>query len=179
MEFMDVIRQRRSIRKYEDQPLPPGALDLILESVKWAPSWANTQVWEVVVVTEQATKEKLAETLAKGNPASKAMVTAPVVLVLCGRLKDSGFYKGQVTTKYGDWFMFDLGIACQNICLTAHDQGVGSVVVGMFDHDQAAKIVNMPGGHDLVAMIPMGVPAKSPAAPKRREPTEFTHYERF
>ena len=131
------------------------------------------------MVTEQATKEKLAETLAKGNPASKAMVTAPVVLVLCGRLNDSGFYKGQVTTKYGDWFMFDLGIACQNICLTAHDLGVGSVVVGMFNHDEAGKIVNLPANHDLVAMIPMGVPAKSPSAPKRREVAEFTHYEKF
>jgi nitroreductase len=179
MEFMDVIRKRRSIRKYQDQPLPQGALDLLLEAVMWSPSWHNTQVWEVVVVSEQAGKEKLAETLAPGNPATKAMVAAPVVLVVCGRLNESGMIKGQTSTKFGDWFMFDLGMACQNICLTAADQGLGTVVVGLFNHDQAAQVVNLPANQEVVAMIPVGVPAKTPSAPKRREPGEFTHYEKF
>jgi nitroreductase len=179
-EFMDIVKTRRSIRKYEDRDVPPQALDTILEAVRWAPSWANTQCWEIVVVRDRAVKERLQATLPpKGNPAVGAMGQAPVVLALCGRLKSSGYYKDQVTTKFGDWFMFDLGIACQNICLTAHALGLGTVVVGLFDHDGAGAVLKVPQGYELVAMIPLGFPAKISSAPNRREIAEFTHQNSF
>ena len=177
-ELTEAIKGRRSIRKYEEKDVPEDILNQILESVKWAPSWANTQCWEVIVVKDADTKEKLQGTLVK-NPATKAMVQAPVVLVLCGKLESSGYYNGAVTTKFGDWFMFDLGIATQNICLAAYDLGLGTVIVGLFDHNKAKEILGVPEGYDLVAMVPMGYPAKNPEAPKRREISEFTHYDKF
>jgi nitroreductase len=179
-EFIDIVKTRRSIRKYENRDVPPQALNTILEAVRWAPSWANTQCWEIVVVRDPAVKSKLQAALPpKGNPAMGAMVQAPVVLCLCGKLKSSGFYKDQITTKFGDWFMFDLGIACQTICLTAHALGLGTVVVGLFDHDQAGAVLKVPSGHELVAMIPLGFPAKISSAPNRREIAEFTHQDTF
>ena len=75
--------------------------------------------------------------------------------------------------------MFDLGIACQNICLSAHALGLGTVVVGLFDHARAAAELNVPPDCELVALIPLGHPAKSPGAPARREPAEFAHSDRF
>ena len=98
-EFFEVLKNRRSIRKYEEKEVPEEALQKILEAVQWTPSWANTQVWEVVVVKDQGQKEKLQETMGKGNPATKAIVGAPMVLALCGKLKSSGYYKDIVTTK--------------------------------------------------------------------------------
>lgn len=178
-ELMEAIKDRRSIRKYEDKAVPDDLLNQVLEAVQWAPSWANTQCWEIIVVKEQATKEKLQETMAKGNPATKAIVNAPVVLAVCGKLKSSGYYKEQVTTKFGDWFMFDLGIATQSLCLAAHDLGLGTVIVGLFDHDQAARVVGLPEGYELVSLIPLGYPAKISSAPKRREISEFSHSEKF
>ena len=179
-DFMEIIRGRRSVRKYEDRDVPAEAVETVLEAVRWAPSWANTQCWEVVVVRDRAVKEQLQATLPpKGNPAAGAMVQAPVVLVLCAKLKSSGYYKGEATTKFGDWFMFDLGLACQNICLTAHTLGLGTVVVGLFDHDQAKSVLKVPEGYELVALIPVGYPAKTPSAPNRREVAEFTHHDVF
>ena len=178
-ELMDVIKGRRSIRRYQDSDVPGEALNRIFEAVQWAPSWANTQCWEIIVVKDQVQKERLQGTLTKTNPASKAMVQAPVVLVVCGKLKSSGYYKGEVTTKHGDWFMFDLGIATQNICLAAYDQGLGTVIVGLFDHDKAKEIVGLPDGYEVVAMVPVGYPPKESSPPKRREISEFTHYEKF
>ena len=102
-----------------------------------------------------------------------------VLLALCGRLNSSGYYKDVVTTKFGDWFMYDLGIATQTLCLAAHKAGLGTVVVGLFDHDRAGKLINLPEGVELVSLIPIGYPAKTGSAPKRREVSEFMHSESF
>ncbi len=178
-ELMQILKGRRSIRNYQNQAVPEEVLNLILEAVQWSPSWANTQCWEVVAVKDPETKNRLQETLSQGNPATRAMVEAPVVLVLCGKQGISGFYKGQVTTKFGDWFMFDLGLATQSLCLAAWNLGLGTVVVGLFDHNRAAAVLSVPEGYELVAMLPLGYPAKQPAAPKRREISEFTHLDKF
>lgn len=178
-QLMEAIKERRSIRKYEDKEVPEALLNQVLEAVQWAPSWANTQCWEIIVVKDQTAKQQLQETMGKGNPATKAIVDAPLVLAVCGKLKSSGYYKDQVTTKFGDWFLFDLGIATQNLCLAAHDAGLGTVIVGLFDHDKAAKILQVPEGYELVVLVPMGYPAKISSAPKRREIAEFMHNEKF
>lgn len=179
-DLMDVIKGRRSIRKYENKQVSPEALSQVLEAIRWAPSWANCQCWEVVVVTDKAIKEKLQKTLPpKGNPAFKAMVQAPIVLALCAKTGVSGYYKGAETTKFGDWFMYDLGIATQNLCLAAHSLGLGTVIVGLFDHEKAGRVINLPMGYELVTMIPLGHPAKTGSAPKRRTAGDFTHDNTF
>ena len=179
MELMDAVRERRSIRKYEDREVPEEALTILLEAVRFAPSWTNCQCWDIVVVRDQATRLKLQETVAPKNPAVKAVAAAPVVLAVCGRKGVSGYYGGNASTKFGDWYMFDLGIATQNLCLAAHAMGLGTVVVGLLDHDRAGKVLNVPDTHDLVALVPLGYPAKRPSAPKRKPISDFVHQEVF
>lgn len=178
-DLMNIIKGRRSIRKYQDKAVPEEVLNQVLESVRWAPSWANTQCWEIIVVKDQANRERLQEALVNVNPAKKAMAQAPVVLAICGKLKSSGYYKGQVTTKFGDWLMFDLGIATQTLCLTAHDLGLGTVITGLIDHNKVREILGIPEDYEVVALTPLGYPAKDSTAPKRREVSDFTHYEKF
>ena len=131
------------------------------------------------MVKEASTKEKLKESLTPKNPATVGLTEAPVVLALCGKLQSSGYYKGQATTRLGDWFMFDLGIATQSLCLTAHSLGLGTVIVGSIEHEKAKAVLGVGEGYDVVALIPVGYPAKDSAAPKRREISEFTHHEKF
>jgi len=178
-ELMEIIKARRSVRKYQEKEIPDDALNQILESVKWAPSWANTQCWEIIVLRDSGVKTKVQQLLPKSNPATKHFSEAPVVLVLCGKLASSGYYKDKVTTKFGDWFMFDLGIAAQNICLSAQDLGIGTVIMGLFDHDAIAKALGVPEGYELVSLVPMGYPTKESNAPKRREISDFTHHDAF
>jgi len=178
-DLMNIIKGRRSIREYHEKEIPDGFLDQILESVKWSPSWANTQCWEVIVIKDQEMKKGIQEIMPKTNPARKHFAEAPVVLALCGKFNSSGFYKGEASTKLGDWLMFDLGIATQSICLTAHDLGLGTVIVGVFDHNKAREILGVPDEFELVSLIPLGYPAHDSKAPKRREVREFTHYEKF
>mmetsp|Transcript_5220 Transcript_5220/g.2979 ORF Transcript_5220/g.2979 Transcript_5220/m.2979 type:complete len:181 (-) Transcript_5220:1626-2168(-) len=178
-DSIEIIKERRSIRKYDDKDIPEEDIKTILEAVQWSPSWANTQCWELIVVKDKAIKEKIGDTIAPKNPATKAVINAPVLFALCGKLNSSGFYKDKVTTKFGDWFMFDLGIASQSIALTAHSLGLGTVIVGLYDHNKAKEILKVPDGYELVALIPTGYPAKKAKAPKRREISEFTHYDKF
>ena len=179
-ELASIIQGRRSVRSYENRPVSDEDLAELLDAVRWAPSWANTQCWEVVVVKDETVKQHLQASLPpKGNPAAKAMVQAPVVIAMCAKTRASGFFKDQASTKYGEWMMYDLGLATQNLCLTAHDLGLGTVVVGLFDHEKAADALAVPAGYELVALIPIGYPAKESSAPKRREVTDFTHYDRW
>ncbi|MFP4477565.1 MAG: nitroreductase family protein [Desulfatibacillaceae bacterium] len=178
-DLMETLKTRRSIRFFEDRDLGDDVVRTILEAVQWTPSWANTQCWEIVLVSSAEQKEALAETLLKGNPAKKGMTGAPLVFALCGKRNSSGFYKDQATTKFGDWMLFDLGLACQSLCLAAWAQGVGTVVVGLLDHDRAAGVLGVPEGYEVVALIPAGYPAKESKPPRRREISEFTHHEKF
>jgi len=166
----------RSIRMYKDRPVPAEILEQVLEAVRWAPSWANTQCWEVVVVQDPQVKNELQATMPpKGNPAFKAVGQAPVVLALCAKTQSSGFYKEIELTRFGDWLMYDLGIANQNLCLMAHSLGLGTVIVGVVDHDKAREVLQLPQGYELVTLIPLGYPAKIGSAPKRREVSDFVH----
>ena len=178
-DLMDIIKGRRSIRRYEDKDIPESDLQQILESIQWSPSWANTQCCEVVVVKDKDMKQKVAETVPSTNPASKGVAEAPVILALCAKLQSSGYSKGQASTKFGDWFMFDLGIAAQSLCLRAHSLGLGTVIVGVLDHEKAKKVLGVGEGYELAALIPVGYPAKDSPAPKRRAISDFAHYDRF
>jgi nitroreductase len=178
-DLMSIIKGRRSIRRFQEKELPEELLQRILEGVRWSPSWNNTQCWEVIVVKDPANKSRLKEVLSPMNPASKAMIEAPVVLAVCGKLQSAGYYKGQAMTKLGDWYMFDLGLATQSLCLAAHSLGLGTVIVGSLEHDKAKAVLGVGEGYELVALVPVGYPAKESSAPKRREISEFTHNEKF
>jgi nitroreductase len=176
-ELLPLLKERRSIRKYLERPVSEDDLQQVLEAVRWAPSWANTQCWEIVVVREPGVRSRLQATVpSKGNPAFNAVGQAPIVLVMCAKTLVSGFYKGVGITRYGDWMMYDLGLATQNLCLMAHTLGLGTVIVGVFDHVGAGQILAVPQGFEPVTMIPLGYPAKIGGAPPRKEVSEFVHF---
>ncbi len=179
MELMEAIRGRRSVRSYKGDPVPEAKLKEVLEAVRWAPSWANTQCWEVIVVREQETKKRLAEAMPPGNPAREGIVQAPLTLVLVGIEGKAGFKKGEACTDKGDWCMFDVALAMQNLCLAAHGMDLGTVIVGLFDAPKAAHVLQVPPGRAVVAMTPLGLPDKVPPPPKRKEIEEFVHYETY
>jgi len=182
VEAVDVhecIRERRSVRKYESDPVPEEALTRVLEAVQWAPSWVNFQPWEVVIVDDPEVKERLQGCVPEGNPGRKAVTAAPIILAVCGRKGISGYYQGTPSTPHGDWVMFDLGIACQNLCLAAHAEGLGTLHLGLLDQKRAAEVLGLPDGVELFELIPLGVPAKRGRAPKRKAIEEFTHRNRF
>ena len=179
-DIMEIILGRRSIRRYQEKDIPDDIINNILEAARWAPSWANVQPWEFVVVKDKSIKKQIQKNVPSRNPSSLAIVNAPVLLVVCGQLKKSGYYDDQYPTKFGsDWFMYDLGLATQNLCLAAHASGLGTVIVGLFDHDRVGEVINLPANHEVLVLIPLGYPDQNPKPRKRREIDEFVHYDTF
>jgi nitroreductase len=113
------------------------------------------------------------------NPSLSSMTDAPIVLVLCGKKGVSGFRKSQASTAEGDWLMFDTGIAMQNLCLTAYSLGLGTVIIGAFDHKKAGEILGVPQNVEVMAMTPLGYPAAEGMTPKRKEISEFVFQEKY
>lgn len=179
MEVMKAIKERRSIRKYKPDLVSDSDLTEVLEAARWAPSWANTQCWEFIVVKNPDTKRKLAETLPPGNPAFSSFTDAPVVIVACAQLEKAGYYKGKAGTDKGDWFMFDVALAMQNLTLAAHSKGLGTVHVGFFDAQAVAQLLEIPEGTVVVEMTPLGHPAREVKVTPRKELHEFISYEKF
>ena len=180
MEVLEAIRTRRSVRKFSPEPVPEEALRAVLEAARWAPSWANTQCWEIVVVKDPAKKKALSDLLVpERNPAKEAVAQAPVLLAVCGKKGISGFYKGKPVTDKGDWLMFDVALAVQNMCLVAHSLGLGTVIVGALDHKRASEVLKLPEGVELVVLIPLGKPAHEPKTPPRKELAEFVFSEEY
>ena len=176
MEVIDAIKTRRSIRKYKNTPVKDKDLDTILEAARWAPSWANTQCVRFIIIKDKEIKTKLAETLTASNPALQAILEAPILIAVCAELGKSGLKQGEIQTDKGDWFMFDAGIAMQNLVLASHSLGLGTVYIGLFDASKASGILNLPNGVTVVAFTPLGYPDVEPNAPQRKESSETVFY---
>jgi nitroreductase len=176
MELMEAIKGRRSIRKYKQQEVSDEDISYILEAARWAPSWANTQCFEFIIVRDAELKKRLAETLPEMNPARPALSQVPVVIVACAQKQKSGFFKGTPATEKGDWLLFDTALALQNLTLAAHSRGLGTVHIGMFDSGRVKEILNVPASVEVVELIPLGIPDEEGRPPKRRDAAEFVFY---
>ncbi len=180
MDVMEAIKTRRSVRRFKPDAIPEDVMNEVLEAARWAPSWANTQCWEFVVVADQAVRTRLAdEVLSPGNPARRAVAEAPVVVVALGKEGISGFYKDRPVTDKGDWFMYDIGVAMQNLCLAAWEFGLGTVHVGLMDAVKAGEILGVTAGTRVAALTPLGYPAVVGGSPPRKEIKEFVWRDRY
>ena len=179
MEVLDAVKARRSIRKYKPDPVPDKMLETVLDAARLAPSWANTQCSRFIVVRDGAIKNKIAGTLSTNNPAADAIRNAPVTLVACAELAKAGCSGSVPSTDKGDWFMFDVALAMQNLVLAAHSVGLATVYVGLFDAREAARILGVPPGGCVVAMTPLGYPGEAKESRPRKELSEIVFTERW
>lgn len=173
MTAKECIKGRRSVRQFTKQPVSRELLSEIVETASYYPSWKHTQIVRFVAV-EGEKKERLAkECTDMWANNGRIMESAPVVMVVTIIKNRSGFERdGSFSTNKGDrWQMYDAGIASQTLCLAAYESGIASVILGLFDDEKAAAILELPEDREVAALIPMGYAAETPAAP-RRKPVE-------
>ncbi len=157
MELMQVIRARRSIRSYLDRPVEEEKLLAVLEAGRLAPSARNMQDWRFIVVSDPATRQRLAEA-AKGQ---QFVAQAPLVIAACGT-SDLVMTCGQPA------YAIDVAIALDHMTLAAASLGLGSCWIGAFYEDRVKQILAVPPEVRVVALLPLGYPADMPAPRPRK-----------
>lgn len=178
MTAKECIKGRRSIRQFQDQPVPHDVLAQIVETASYAPSWKHTQIVRYIAV-EGALKDKIAKECTSSYAKNgEIMQNAPMVVAVKIIKNRSGFERdGSFSTpKEGGWQMFDAGVASEAFCLAAFEQGLGTVIMGIFDEAKAASYLEIPQDRELVALIPIGYPAEEPVAPRRKPVEELLSY---
>ena len=177
MELIQGIKERRSIRRFQEKPVPREVLREIVGTAAWAPSWKNTQTARYIVIDD---REKILELAGKAcmmgfRKNMETLSKAPVVVLLTGVTGRSGYERdGSFSTLKGShWESFDAGIAAQTFCLAAWDKGVGTVIMGLFDEKEIAKAVQIPEGQQICAVIAAGYPLDVPDAPPRKAVDEL------
>lgn len=173
MTAKECIKGRRSIRKFKEQPVSPELIQELVETASYSPSWKHSQITRYVAV-EGAVKEQIADSCAQMYANNGTIIkNAPVLMVITYIKGRSGYERdGSFTTSKGDhWQMFDAGIASQSFCLAAYEQGLGTVILGIFDEQSVAAALHLPEDREVAALIAMGYPDEAPVAP-RRKPVE-------
>jgi nitroreductase len=164
--LMSHMRSRRSIRRYQDRPVPDDLLEQVLEAARCAPSASNRQPWHFVVVRDPAIRHQIAP-LAGATLIRWAHVEgAPALLALCGRAGSADLNT-------------DVALAGMQLMLQAHALGLGTCWIGTFERDPAAQLLRLPPEMRLVALLTMGFPAEEPAPTPRKPLAEMVHYDVF
>ncbi len=165
MDILELIKTRRSIRKYKLDPIPEKEINKILEAGRWAPSASNRQPWSFIVLRSEETKRKLAETLTWGGFLSQAPLGIAVV----------------INPRASNHPVEDGAAATQNMLLEAHSLGLGACWIGAYgsvNEESAKDILNVPDDERLLSVIVIGRPAESPQS-TRRKLDEITFTDRY
>ena len=169
MEFLEAIRERRSIRNFQKKDIPQKIVDKLIDALIWAPSAGNLQARKFFFVKDAKLKENIADA-ALGQ---SFIAEAPLVIVGC---TDS-----RISSKYGERGEFlysiqDVAASIMGMMLVAHENGLGTVWVGAFREEEVCDILKLPKNLRPVAIVPVGYPAKIPSPPQRvsrHEAVEF------
>jgi nitroreductase len=179
MDTNDCIRGRRSIRRYTRRPIEKETLEQIVGLAAYAPSWKNTQIARYTFITERAVIERIANECVLGfTHNTSILLNCNVLAVQSVVVKHSGYERnGTFSTAMGThWESFDAGVSAQTFCLAAHELGVGTCILGVFDAQKVSEAINLPSTQAVSCLIPMGYPAENPAAPARKSAGELIRY---
>jgi nitroreductase len=165
MDVFTAIKNRRSIRDFEDKGLFPEEIDRLIEALIAAPSAGNLQSRKFYFVQTQVLKEKLAQA-AYGQ---KFLARAPLLIVAC---TDSKIMKRYGERGLNIYSLQDVAASIMCMMLAALEMGLGTVWVGAFHEEEIKKILNIPDALRPVAMVPVGRPAHIPRPTPRVSPRE-------
>ena len=151
--FYDVLQSRKSIREFATKDIEPLKLERILETLRRAPSAANSQPWHFYVIKNELRKP-FNEVFYKPG-----FCDAPVVIAGCA-IPDQSWKRKSDGKPYA-WV--DVTIALTEMIAAATAEGIGSCWVAAYDIDKAKELLSLPDSHELVSLVVLGYP-KEPLA---------------
>jgi nitroreductase len=163
--MLELIKKRRSIRKYTDESVSDGDVRALLEAAMAAPSADNLQPWEFVVVRDEGLRRRLAET----HPWSRMCAGAPVVFVVCGHERSSHWVE-------------DTSAATENLLLAAAGLDLGAVWVGVYPQSRYERhvrsVLGIPRELRVLCLVAVGHAAES-KPPHTKYDERKVHYDGY
>jgi nitroreductase len=185
MHMIEHLRARRTVRRFSTEAIPEATLDTILEAGMWAPSHANTQPWDFLVVGPETRAELLGVFQAKAEelladpelpPKKRDNILAlredfggaPIMVAVVSRAPEDELQRVENPVS--------AATAVQNMCLAAWDVGIGAVWLSLGVAPPARAILGLGDGQSVVALLAMGRPAEVPPAPPRDPHTDHLRH---
>ena len=169
MEFSELIRVRYSVRAYKPYPVEEEKLHRVLEAAQLAPTAANRQPFEIIVIHTAGGEAELRRIYPRAW-----FTEAPVIICICGIPA-----KGWVRVDGKNYTDIDVAVAMDHLVLAATDLGLGTCWIAAFDTDAARQVLGLPEGVEPVAFTPLGYPAGQPGPKQRKALDELVRYERW
>lgn len=169
MEFINLIQTRYSVRAYRSDPVEEDKLQRVLEAARLAPTAANRQPFQLIVIHTQGREEELKRIYPR-----EWFAQAPLVICACGLST-----KAWVSQEGVNYVYVDVAIVMDHLILAAADLGLGTCWVGAFDRQAAREVLGLPGEVEPIAMTPLGYPADQPKPKERKALSELVRYERW
>ena len=171
MSVLEVIRERGSVRRYEDRSIPKDVLGEVLEAARLAQSAANRQPWEFVVIQKEDMKKKLAS-------ASEMFVGEAAAVIVCIAHPENCGHVGSLNS-----FLVDVAIAVENVALVSWELGLGSCWIGAYKEDKVRQLLGIPENLRVVSLLSLGYPVEKPASQtirqRRKLLAQIVHYEEY
>ena len=169
MDFSELINTRYSVRAYTPDAVEEDKLQRLLEAARLAPTAANRQPFQLIVIHSAGREEELKRIYRKDW-----FVQAPLVIGICGIPAEAWVRRD------GKSYMdVDVAIVMDHLILAAADLGLGTCWVGAFDRAAAREILALPDDVEPIAFTPLGYPADQPRPKKRKTLSELVRYERW
>ncbi len=199
-QLLGLLRSRRSIRRFADQPVSRQDLSRLLEAACWAPSNHNRQPWRFLVLEDRERIRGLAKSVGqalavklKALPAMASayagelahygtlFAQAPVVIVVLHKHPVSisaALLEGVPNPGLVSGEPLSVAMAVQNFLLAAHALGLGACVMTapLLVQNAVADALRLPPGHDLTCLVALGYPAETPEPPRRKELEQILHF---
>ena len=156
MEFYEVIKTRRSIRKFEQTQIPDEMLKKLVDTARYAPAAANVQPLKYAIVRGERAKEIFPLTrwaALLGERGAPKNHEAPVAYVFVMTDTKNSYNKEA-----------DASLAIENIVLAAWYEGIGSCILGSIDKPKISKIIDLPEGYEINYAVALGYPAQTSVA---------------
>ncbi len=170
--FQELVRSRRSIRRYLDKPVEREKILTCIEAARLAPSADNVQPWRFLIIDDPKLKAQYAKKVFSGiYSISSFAEKAPVLILILARLDIIANRIGRQIQNI-QFYLLDIGIAGEHIVLQAQALGLGTCWIGWFNIRKARKFLKIPRKYKIVSMLAMGYSEKRPSREKKRKKIE-------
>lgn len=170
MNFFELVQKRYSVRAYKPDPVEDKKLEQILEAARLAPTAANKQPFQLIVVHTEGREEELQRIYRRDW-----FVEAPIIICACV-VGDEGWVRSEDKRRYRD---VDIAIVMDHLILAATDLGLGTCWIAAFDGVAAREILALPDNVEPIIFTPLGYPADELGPKERKALSELVRYEHW